>query len=217
MEAYFDADQHARAQQLGRLHPWTVTTKTPNGRYYNFREHPEQIRTGLEDLQNARGTEPESAIVDFIAWANGSSSIFETNDFGLRPLQANISGISPKALEHKLRVTVLFRDLTLNTPKGKLANFACQIEATLSNIDPDFDQACWGWTLWPHLFTAIGDENNPRALGDVVQYMLWAWGDTDEEAGANLARSLTNLRTALERAQHWYLANGFEKSGPGDV
>lgn len=200
MFVYFDQDQHARAQEMGRYHPWTVALETPDGRYYDFKAEPEAIRIGLEDLQHVRGTSLEAAIVDFIAWANGPSSTFETNDFGLRPLRANESDISPKALEQMLRVTILFRDLERNSLSNELIPFAQRIEQALRMIDPEFRDACWGWALWPHLFLALGGEDEPQAEGNVIQYNAWAWGESQEEVHSSMGIALRNLRSALELA-----------------
>ena len=200
MFVYFDRDQHARAQDMGRYHPWTVTIETPDGRYYDFKSEPDAIRTGLEDLEHVRGTAVEEAIVDFIAWANGPNSPFETNDFGLRPLKANESGVSPKALEQMLRVTILFRDLARNRLSGELIPFAQRMERGLRMVDSDFRDACWGWALWPHLFLALGGEDEPDAEGVVIQYNAWAWGDTIAEVHSSMTVALGNLRSALEQA-----------------
>ena len=200
MFVYFDRDQHARAQAMGRFHPWTVTLETPDGRYYDFMREPAAIRAGLEDLEYARGTPLEDSVVEFIGWANGPSSSFETNDFGLRPLKANESGISAKALEQMLRVTILFRELERNSLSGDLIRFAQQMEKTLRAVDADFRDACWGWALWPHLFVALGGEEHPGAEGHVIQYNGWAWGETPEEVQSSMISALRNLRSALEQA-----------------
>ena len=52
--------------------------------------------------------------------------------------------------------------------------------------------------MWPHLFNALGADD-PDAVGHVIQYNLWAWGDEPDEVHANLVRGLANLRTALEQ------------------
>jgi hypothetical protein len=199
MLVYFDQDQHAHAQRMGRYHPWTVTLETPNGRYYDFKAKPEAITTGIEDLEHVRATSLENSIVEFIGWANGPDSAFETNDFGLRPLKANTSGVSPKVLEQMLRVTILFRDLPRNTLSGDLIPFAQRVGQSLRLVDPGFRDACWGWCLWPHLFVALGGEEEPSAEGNVIQYNAWAWGDTSEEVQVNMDCALRNLRVALEQ------------------
>ena len=184
----------------GATTPWTVTIGTAGGRYVDFKCAPELIRETLEDLPRVAGTVAECAIIDFLTWANGPSSIFETNDFGARPLKSNESGVSPKALEQQCRLGVLFRDLARNTGSGDLIQTAGQLEAAIKRTDPDFDQACWGWCLWPHLFTTLGPES-PHSEGHVIQYNLWAWGDDPDEVHANIVRGFANLREALQQVE----------------
>ncbi len=200
MLVYFDKSQHAVAQNMGRFHPWTTTLNTPDGRYFDFKASPEDIRPGLEDLRHVRGAPLEDAIVAFITWANAPEGTFETNDFGLRPLQANESGISSKAFEQMLRLTIFFRDLRRNTLNGDLVAFAQRMEIQLKRVDSSFREACWGWALWPHLFLHLGDEDDSDAEGAVIQYNAWAWGDTLEEVQTNMIRALGNLQTSLTDA-----------------
>jgi hypothetical protein len=200
MLSYFDRDLNEVAQNMGRHHPWTVTVGTAGGRYVDFKASPDLIRETLEDLPRVAGSIAESAIVDFLTWANGPTSVFETNDFGVRPLKSNDSGISPKPLEQQCRVGVLFRDLARNTESGDLIPTAGELEAAIKRTDPDFDQACWGWCLWPHLFIALGAES-PTSIGHVIQYNLWAWGDDPDEVHAHIVRGLANLRVALQQVE----------------
>ncbi len=197
MLVYFDHKQNAIAQTKGRYHPWTITMATPDGRYIDFKANPETIGEGLEDLRHIKGTALEGAFVDFFGWANGPNCVFETNDFGLRPQKKNESGVSTKSLEQLCRLTIFFRDLHRNTEAGDLIAFAHRMEISLREIAPNFDQACWGWSLWPHLFTALGDENDPAAVGKVIQYNAWSWGDTSDEVQTNMIRALAILKEAL--------------------
>lgn len=197
MLAYFDQEQHRTAQAMGRYHPWSVTLNTPDGRYVDFKELPNEIEATLEDLHHAGSIELKRAIVDFISWANGPACTFETNDFGLRPLRKNGSATSTKALEQMARVTVFFRDLSRNTLSGDLIAFAQEMELTLKVTAPQFESACWGWCLWPHLFLALGDENTPEAEGNIIQYMVWAWGNSETEVQDNMIRAFVILQQAL--------------------
>jgi hypothetical protein len=201
MLVYFSRELHMEARQFPRTHPWTVSEGRPGGRYIDFKVEPHLIREGLEDLDYLAGTVAETAIVNFLAWANSPASAVETNDFGLRPLKTNESGINDLPLEQTCRLTILFRDLRRNTTEGNLIPFAQAVEAALSAIDPEFREACWGWCLWPHLFTALG-RDNPASTGSVVQYILWTWGRSESDVHTNMVRALTNLREAVSSSVH---------------
>jgi hypothetical protein len=198
MLVYFDQYHQHQVDGMGRYHPWTVTVNTEGGRYVDFKTSPELIRTTLEDLPRVAGSEAETAILDFITWANGPASIFETNDFGMRPPKANESGVSSSALELLSRVTIFFRDLDLNVGTG-LALFATRLETAIKSVDTDFWQACWSWCLWPHLFLSI-EADGGDAEGAVIALQVWAWGDDPSELHKNMARAYSNLRAALEIA-----------------
>lgn len=196
MLVYFDQPQQQIVNGMPRFHPWTVTANTPDGRYVDFKVSPELISSALEDLPRVAGSKAESAIVDFIMWANGPNSIFETNDFGMRPLKKNESGASPSAMELLSRITILFRDLRRNLG-ANLHGFATSLETAIKTVDPDFRQACWSWCLWPHLFLPI-ELTGQEPRGTVIALQVWAWGDDPTEVHANMARAYDNLRAALE-------------------
>ncbi|MCR5872264.1 hypothetical protein LRS12_17055 [Sphingomonas sp. J344] len=187
------------------MHPWTETVHTPEGRYVDFKSRPDAIRATLEDLKHAGTAEIESAIVEFLRWANSSEAQFETNDFGLRPLKANESGVSPKPLEQMLRLTIFFRDLVQNTSVPNIGSFGQELEVELKAIDPTFRDACWGWCLWPHFFLDLEHLGEEQAEGAVIQLNLWGWGADADEVSVNLCRALSNLKLALQTvyARRW--------------
>lgn len=201
MLCYHEIDTQLRVANLGRYHPWTVTTNTPGGRYVDFKRHPELICETLEDLRPVEGTIAAEAVIEFIKWANGPDSIFETNDFGLGPVKANESGVSTAKLELHGRVTLLFRDLKLNTSERIVQKCLANVDQELKAIDPEFKEACWGWCTWPHCFTELLDANQP-AEGDCLSYMVWSWGNDAANTHQHLFRAFRNLRSALEAASH---------------
>ncbi|RVK93388.1 hypothetical protein [Sinorhizobium meliloti] len=201
MLCYHEKDTQLKLDNLGRYHPWTVTTKTPDGKYVDFKRYPELISETLEDLRLVDGTVAAQAVVEFITWANGPDSIFETNDFGLRAIRPNQSGVSTAKLELHGRVTLLFRDLRLNTSERIVQTFLSKADQQLKAIDTHFKEACWGWCTWPHCFTELLEANQP-AEGDCLSYMVWSWGNDVSHTHEHLLRAFRNLRTALERAAH---------------
>jgi hypothetical protein len=197
MLSYLDHQLNASALTAGRIHPWSVQTSNPENRYIDFKKNPELIETSLEDLQPIAGSMAAQAVIEFLRWANSPECIFETNDFGMRPLKPNESGVSPSALELHARVTILFRDLRRNIGQGQALAFGHRLELELQATDEAFRQACWGWYLWPHKFQSLVDAGKPSE-GNCLALAGWAWGDDKTEVHSNFARALTNLQTSLK-------------------
>lgn len=196
MHVYYDTEMELRLSTKGRHHPWEVTTKTPDGRYVDLKGNPELIVGTLEDLKYVSGTSAEHAVVSFISWANGPNSAFETNDFGLRPLKVNDSGVSPSKLEMLSRVTLLFRDLRLNTRLSIVRGFLSRVERELRVRDAEFVQACWSLSTWPHLFLDLRHLCEDSE-GHCSVFQCWAWGDNESEVHVNFERAFHNLQKAL--------------------
>ena len=133
MLVYTDPNLQKRYNRLPRQHPWGRTEKTPGDCYVNFRDHPELIADTLEDLRQFHDTPLEQTIISFISWANGSDSVFETNDFGLGSIRKNDSGRSQLALENWGRVTLLFRDLKLNIEDPTAGSFLARVKWELTS------------------------------------------------------------------------------------
>lgn len=199
MLCYFDQDQEAIAQQMGRYHPWTVTIGTEGGTYLDLKSDPDLILTKIEDLDPHRGTSFGTEVERFLRWANVEQATFETNDFGSKPVERNQSpNASNKQLQIIARVSVLFQDLALNCSPDIIDRFSGLMLAELEAVDRTFSDACWSLSRWPHRFTAL--EGAGRDEGLTFVFHLWAWGDTKEEAERNGARAFVNLRLALEEA-----------------
>jgi hypothetical protein len=139
-------------------------------------------------------------VIEFIEWANGPDSVFETNDFGCRPIHENMSPeICPKQLQASFRITVLFRDLTLNTDEALTRAFSNCVLKELQAVDQTFREAVWSCNTWLHEFTDLSSAGL-KATGVCFSFIGWAFGDTPAEAYGNADRALRNLQRALEAA-----------------
>src|SRR5579862_773029 len=70
-----------------RQHPWTTAGDKPDAveRYWDFRNHPEQISVVLEDFKPYEHHAAVPRFYELLGWVNGDDSLFESNDCGLRP------------------------------------------------------------------------------------------------------------------------------------
>lgn len=204
MLVYFEEQEDSLLQSKGRTHPWTETLSGSGETYVDFKERPDLIESSLPDLDTIRTNEAGRAILHFMREINGPQSEFETNDFGAKPIKANISN-QHWALEHKGRVTILYRDLRLNTRKELTNALLGELIKRLQETEPQFTAACWGACRWPHLFGKIEDDN-PDDYGNCICLMWWAWGNTEEEVATNTARAfgiLHGILLALSKERPW--------------
>ncbi|RUW01103.1 MULTISPECIES: hypothetical protein [unclassified Mesorhizobium] len=211
MYAYFDRKLDDEAQRLGRYHPWDVQVSNERNHYSDFKGMPrDEVARHLEDIGKG-GLIAREASLDFLVWANSDGVPFETNDFGMKPIKRNKQSQSTKGLQLTGRVTIFFRDLKANVPERRLLGFGHVLENELKQIDPGWQDACWGWNLWPHGFVALKKPGSPPnappngdALGDVICLNIWAWGDSHKEIGRAYKRAYENLRAGLEAAASKY-------------
>ena len=94
------------------------------GRYVDFREHPELIESTLEDFRPFERHNATRRFYAMLKWINGSTFELETNDCLLRSPQGNAS-LMEIPIRHQIqgRVTVLFRDYRLNTSEPMISWF----------------------------------------------------------------------------------------------
>lgn len=165
-----------------REHPWTVTMTTPDGRYWDFKAHPEQIPLVLEDFRPWAHYAAIPRFYELLAWLNGPDSILESNDCGLRP--PRVDAEAPEMVRGSFtgdpvvvhgRLTVLFRNLAWNAAGPTVDGLKRSIHDGLRDNVP-MVPAVVKVGEWAHFFTAIGKE------GSAVQLRFWAWGQ--DEAGA---------------------------------
>jgi hypothetical protein len=130
----------------------------------------------------------------FLEWANGPDSVFETNDCLLRP--AAIDNVTPDVLRQAFdadpfgvtgRFTLFYRRLDLNTAE--------QFDWLVNTLLEDFrDHIPNGPAVvfvgrWSHWFKEID-----RA-GNVVVLRFWAWGEAEDAA-------MTNLHSLFDQLHH---------------
>ena len=179
-----------------RSHPWSGSLSDSGHRYYDLRQEPELIRTGLEDL---RAWERYPAIETFyrlLEWLNGSESGVETNDCAFSGPSTNEVAGFDKALGCSGRLMLLFRDLPMNTDADRVHNFTNGLARALSQQDEGFEWGVVGATIVPVRFTALPGPDAEK-LGSQLMLSFWAWGDDEGEVMANLHRTFVDIESAL--------------------
>jgi hypothetical protein len=179
-----------------RAHPWTVATGDPSARYHDLVTSPALIRTSLEDFLPWAGWPAIETFYGLLEWLNGPSSPLESNDCAFAGPAANESAHVSKALEATGRVMILWRALPLNLSRANIDWLREQIHRSLNEADPDFALGTVGITVCRVEFLTLQRHKGGNA-GFQLMLSFWAWGDTDAEVMANLARTVQNLWDAL--------------------
>lgn len=196
MKSYDNADPNPGPV---RSHPWIGAANDPESRYFDFRKHPELIRTALEDLRPWRAWAAIETFYQLLEWINGADSILESNDCAFAGPHRNETPQFAKALEATGRVMVLWRHLPLNLPPGPAEWLRMAIHHALNRADPEFVWGVVGITVFQARYLTLG-RPHARPVGFQLMLSFWSWGDTDEEVMTNLDRTFRNLRQALGEA-----------------
>jgi hypothetical protein len=130
-----------------------------------------------------------------LAWLNGETSPFESNDCAFVGPELNEDSGFRKRLQCSGRLGLLFRDLGVNTSETAVSRLIAGLHARLEEIDPEF---AWGAVGTTRLRVHYLELPEGRKEGFQVLLSFWAWGDDVPEVFDNLARVVVGLREALE-------------------
>jgi hypothetical protein len=177
--------------ELGRQHPWTVSEKNPEWKYYDFKSQPELIPEVLEDFKSL-GSEP--AIQRFyrlLEWLNGPDSCLESNDCGLRPLQDNSDLQFQKRRRILGRLMVLFRREDINCYDQNSNWLRECFRFHITRINPGLFWAAIELARFPTMFTRCKNRT-----GYVLQLQFYSYGDTDAEVMNHLDKCVAGIQLA---------------------
>jgi hypothetical protein len=178
-----------------RAHPWTRAEGDAAHRYVDFREHPELIRTSLEDLRPWADHAFTEAFYRLIEWLNGPESLLESNDCAFSGVQPNDSPHSARRLQASGRLMVLFRHLPSNTRPDRIGELTERVARALSASGQDLE-AVVGVSIVEVLYTALPGPPE-RRRGQQLMLSFWAWGDDEAQVFGNVDRTLGHLTEAL--------------------
>jgi hypothetical protein len=181
---------------LARSHPWTDSAADAAHRYYDLKATPALIRTGLEDFVPWSRYPAVLAFYELLEWLNGARSPFESNDCAFDPPHENLHASVPLALACSGRVMLLFRDLPLNASAGDVAWLKDELHLALAGLDTELEAGLVGTTVVPVRYLALPDD---AQMGQELMVSFWAWGETEADVMANLARVVAGLGAALRR------------------
>jgi hypothetical protein len=179
-----------------RSHPWLDAESDSTCRYYDFRTHPELIRTSLEDLQQWNASPAAETFYRLIEWLNGTESCLESNDCALSGATITIEPHPSKPWHCSGRLMILYRDLALNTSPEQIQRLTNATAQALSEADLLFEWGAVAATIVSTRFTALPGPPE-RQKGQQLMLSFWVWGETEPEMMAHLDRLFHNLTGAL--------------------
>ncbi len=179
-----------------RSHPWIDGESDLTHRYYDFRSHPELIRSSLEDMQEWATYPATETFYRLLEWLNGSESVLESNDSAFSGATTTTSTQPSKRLQCSGRLMLLYRNLILNTSPEQIHWLTNAAAHALRRTDPAFEWGAIGATIMSVRFTTLP---GPLELQRGQQLMLsfWAWGEHEPEVMTHLNRTFRNLTVAL--------------------
>ena len=189
--------EHADPDSLGeRSHPWTERAADSTHRYYDFRKHPEKIRTSLEDWKEWSVWPAVETFYRLLEWLNGSTSVFESNDCEFSGAARDAREEGARSFQCSGRVMIFFRDLALNTSVEGIHRLTQAIAEELACVDTGFAEGAFGATIVPVRYRTL-PVPAAQQHGQELMLSFWAWGDSERDAMTNLDRTLVNLTAAL--------------------
>src|SRR5688500_159670 len=84
----------AQGSQI-RPHPWDFAPYDPTAKYYDFLNHPELIRTNLEDFKPLEKYQSVQDFYTFLEWVRSDESPFESSDCRCPGPESNVNKRKP--------------------------------------------------------------------------------------------------------------------------
>lgn len=205
-----------------RVQPWTVSNHRSPGKHYDFRKHPELIRTSLEEFTPYSSFEGVESFYSLIESLNDSNSPFETND---ARLTNHMSVNTQRDLVDKAFVTLVefcffFRELRHNlaedSPRWFVLWDSHKIDDNEFDIQPN--ETCRKYIenlitiierssgkTWPQIIgvgtASLHYDEAPvlpsEKYGTQFVIRAWLWGNTQEEVFDGLKNVVSILHPAL--------------------
>jgi hypothetical protein len=193
MKSFENIDSESGAP---RAHPWTTAESDPAHRYYDLRQHPDLIRTHLEDFTPWNSYAAINTFYRLLEWLNGPESVFESNDCAFEGPHPNTSPSFTQRLTCTGRLMILYRNVPLNTAPNHIVRLSDAIHRHLHHTDPGFELGAIGTTIMQVHYTALPGIHE-RVPGKQLMLSFWAFGDTEAETMTNLERTFRNLSAVI--------------------
>lgn len=194
MKVYYDSKLES---PLIRSHPWVISLHDASHKYYDFKRNPNFIPEVLEDFKPWDKYEAIRLFYEFLAWLNGKSSPFESNDSAFMGPGKNNDALFPKKLKCSGRIMMFYRNLSYNLSDEYMDWLRDAFFFYLERLDPSLEFGCIGLTFQKTDYRALSNKGEEK-LGKLLQLSWWAYGDSEEDTMENLKRVFLVLFEALK-------------------
>jgi hypothetical protein len=205
-----------------RSQPWTKSEFNPESKYYDYVNHPELIRTSLEDFKPFERYESVQQLYGLLEWINGPDSPYETNDCRLDEFSNNRQfNLAPKKLVVHGVLGFFFRNLVDNiapdslhwatkfllhqidqdgyrmNPNDKYKRFMERSQVILNSIPVSVNYDCLGLTLMQVWYEKCPGPDLQRA-GFQFIWQFWVWGDDEKEIFKHFSSTVNSMEICLK-------------------
>ncbi|EMU8144910.1 hypothetical protein AAAM04_001465 [Salmonella enterica] len=136
------------SSQGNRKQPWdkTITHQYRQGKYYDFRKHPELIETSLEDFVDYSDNQAIQTFYSILKWINSDTSALESTDclFSGTPATNGFAVIYHSTHSSNCRLEFFIREIEHNNNEHAIGWILNKLSIFLQVENPDFRKGTFG-------------------------------------------------------------------------
>jgi len=182
-----------------RSHPWTTMVSDKNSVYHDFKQHPELIRTTLEDLLPYKKHAFVAQFYTLIEWVNSPKSLLESNDCVFNPIEDNPDQQYSYTKKCSGRLMILFRDIPENCQEKSIDWLMDRILRLASGIKPGFKSGAIALSRSPTCYLALGDGVETGGMGMQITLTFLAYGKNEKRCYESMQEVLNVSLNCLQR------------------
>jgi len=182
-----------------RSHPWTTMQTDDKSIYMDFKQHPNLIRTSIEDLIPYKKQDFVEQFYTLIEWINSRNSLLESNDCTFNSVEDNPDPQYPFAKKCSARLMILFRHLPENCQEKSINWLLEQLQNLIATSKPKFKAGAIGLSLSPTCYLALGDKPDTGGMGYQVTLNFFAYGKNERRCYESMKEILVVTEHCLSR------------------
>ncbi|TEW51715.1 hypothetical protein [Psychromonas algicola] len=182
-----------------RSHPWTKMQTDDESVYMDFKQHPNLIRTALEDLIPYKKWDFVEQFYTLIEWINSQDCLLESNDCTFNAIEDNSDKQYAYAKKCSARLMILFRDIPENCQEKSITWLLEKLQSLIAASKPKFKAGAIGLSLSPTCYLALGDTPDTGGMGHQLTLNFFAYGKNERRCYENMKEILIVAEQSLKR------------------